>query len=641
MIKLSDTQRKIVEHRDGALLVIAGAGSGKTRVLTERVRNLLENKIGHYRVLALTFTNKAAEEMRERLSDITDLENKAFIGTMHSFCMEVVNQRGSAIGLQGIPHIFSSTGDLIQILSDVFKGNPSLQSILIKKEKPQQFLGQVYQFISEQKRSLRSPEFFLEKPDESDEVNLFAYLYRQYDDMLRAQNAIDFDDLLLLTYKIFTERPKIADMYRRLYKFICIDEAQDLNFAQYNVLKSICGEQFKNVMMVGDPRQAIYGFNDASSEFMCSDFVKDFSPIQIELTENFRSSKAVIQVAQILEPDFQMEGILPIQGEVQAFCCANEQEEAEWVVKYLEELSRKGHNDIEGKVTWNKCAILARNRYVAKQIEEKLSKSSIPYYIRLTSAQESESELIKCFELGMRLLINPADYIHFQQLAKLLNVNNTDIALHKSTDDGNTILRNLYDCAMNSNRSKDSWHNCGDALLSAWKTLTDDNPNFLKALGILEKCAESTFENEIQQKEMVVNDIAMWKQHWKKYVSTSSYGSRTLTQFRNQVALGTTQLQTEKDAVALLTVHTSKGLEFDVVFVIGMCEGIFPDYRAIQKQGKALLEEQHNAFVAVTRSKRLLYITYPKFRKMPWGDIRAQSPSRYLTQMEIPIFSTE
>jgi len=134
-----------------------------------------------------------------------------------------------------------------------------------------------------------------------------------------------------------------------------------------------------------------------------------------------------------------------------------------------------------------------------------------------------------------------------------------------------------------------------------------------------------------------MNDIIMWREHWKKYLGSSNYSARTLAQFWNQVALGTTKTHTDKNAVALLTVHNSKGLEFDVVFIVGMCEGVFPDYRAIQKSGKDLLEEQHNAFVAITRSRRLLYISYPEFREMPWGDIKFQLPSRFLEKMGISI----
>lgn len=637
MIKLSQNQRKVVQHRDGALLVIAGAGSGKTLVLTERVRYLLNNKKGHYRVLALTFTNKAADEMRERLSDVEDIDNRAFIGTMHKFCLEVVNQRGNAIGLQTMPHIFNED-DLVQIIGDVFRSSPKLMAILKSKEKPNQYLHKVYQYISEQKRNLRTPEWFYEQPNFNHETNLFAYVYKQYDDMLHAQNAIDFDDLLILTYKIFTERPKIAEMYRRLYKYICIDEAQDLNFAQYNVLKAICGDEFSNLMMVGDPRQAIYGFNDASSDFMCKEFVRDFAPTLIKLYENFRSSQAIVKVAQALEPTFKMEGTMAVQGEVKAYCCMDEQSEAMWVVKKIEKLHDVGHSDVDDSIAWKRFAILARNRYVTKCVEEELTRKGIPYYIRLTSSVESESEYIKCFELGMRLISNPSDYIHLQQLLRLMKIKKEYIP--KDNKNANELLIDICNQAENNSYLSEPWSVYRISLLKAWNLLTDDNPKFIKALDVLELFSRETIADE-HQKEIILNDIIMWRAHWKRYLGSSSYGSRTLTQFRQQVALGTTKTHIETDEVALLTVHNSKGLEYDVVFIVGMCDGIFPDYRAVQKRGRELIEEKHNAFVAVTRSKRLLYITYPEYRKMPWGDLKFQSPSRFIKDMSIDIESTE
>jgi len=634
VIRLSETQRKIVEHGDGSLLVIAGAGSGKTLVLTERIRYLLTNKTGHYRVLGLTFTNKAADEMRERLEDIDNIDNRAFIGTMHKFCMEVVQQRGNAIGWQTIPNVFSETDDLVQIVSDVFRSTPQLTAILETKENPKQYLQMVYQYISQQKRNLREPEWFVEQPDLSDDANLFAYVYRQYNDTLHAQNAIDFDDILFLTYNIFTQRPKIADMHRRLYKYICIDESQDLNFAQYNVLKAMCGVQFNNLMMVGDPRQAIYGFNDASSDFMCKEFVKDFSPVTIELVENYRSSQAVIDIARNMEPDFKMEGIIAISGEAEAYCFPDERTEAEWVVKNLEKLNIHGHPDIDDSIAWNRCAILARNRYVTKHIEVCLANRNIPYYIRLSSAQESESDIIKCFELGIRLIINPSDYIHLQQLTKLVGINN--IKVSKEYQDGNEILTNIFEQVRDNDSLSECWNEYEQPLLESWRMLADNNPKFTKALDILEKYTKQDITDE-QQKEIIMNDIIMWRDHWKKYLGSSNYSARSLAQFWNQVALGTTKTHADKNAVALLTVHNSKGLEFDVVFIVGMCEGVFPDYRAVQKSGKDLLEEQHNAFVAITRSRRLLYISYPEYREMPWGDMKFQLPSRFLGKMGITI----
>ena len=635
ILNLSEQQKKAVQHRDGALLVIAGAGSGKTRVLTERVRFLLQNKIGHYRVLALTFTNKAADEMRDRLQDIEELENKAFIGTLHSFCMEVINNRGNVIGLNGESHIFESDTDRKEILREVFESKPELRAILhnnINVKKDKQYLHKVLDFISEQKRNLHTPEWFEGKQDISDEEIILAYIYRQYNDLLRIQNALDYDDLLLLTYRIFTERPKIAEFYNRLYMYICIDEAQDLNFAQYHVIKALCGSNFNNLMMVGDPHQAIYGFNGASSEYMCKYFIKDFNPIKISINENYRSSKEIINTAKNLKPQMNIEGTIAVTGEVKAYSFPNEEIEADWVLSSLHELRKTGHRDIEGNISWERCAVLGRNRYVYQKLEKILNEEGIPYFTRVSEQAESESDFMRCFELGMRLLINSADRIHLQQLLDLLNtVSAFDELISMSHQNGIDILRYI------KNYIKSEHLESYFVLISAWDKLELNNPKFTSSLKLLDDYANSKWKNDDEDSFILISaDITMWRAHWQRYIRQTVGGLHNLTQFRNSVSLGVTQ-QTQRKGLALLTVHTAKGMEFDVVYIMGMCDGIFPDYRALRKAGATLDEEKHNAFVAITRSKRLAYLTYPRMKLMPWGDLKWQQPSRYLKEMGLTV----
>lgn len=235
MMSLSPEQIEIVEHRDGALLVLAGAGSGKTRVLTERVRHLLRNKNGHYRILALTFTNKAGDEMRERLNDIEDLEQKAFVGTLHSFCMELINDRGAVVGFSGKPHIFELASDRREIVRQILIDRPELRRVFDRpdSEIKEKDLDELLAVISRLKRRLMTPDLLAVRSDLDEKQRIKVLIYQDYDELLKAQNALDYDDLLLYAYRILTERPKIAEFYRGLYKYICIDEAQDLNFAQF------------------------------------------------------------------------------------------------------------------------------------------------------------------------------------------------------------------------------------------------------------------------------------------------------------------------------------------------------------------------------------------------------------------------
>lgn len=297
-LRLSALQAQVVEHIDGALLVVAGPGSGKTRVLTERVRSLLTNVPGHFRVLALTFTNKAADEMRDRLSDLGQNRQRAFIGTLHSFCLEMLVERGKLVGVDGEPHIFEQHKDRKEILLEAIRQDPVLDDEISQISDSRERNKRVDNWLQMISRIKAHPITCAVLNDEFDTRVLDAY-----DAGLRACGAYDFDDLLLLGYRLLTNNPKLADFYRRLYRFICVDEAQDLNEAQYALLCALCGDSYKNVMMVGDPKQSIYGFNTSSPEYM-EKFRLEFAAKQIELTENFRSSRAVVDVARSIDPNY-------------------------------------------------------------------------------------------------------------------------------------------------------------------------------------------------------------------------------------------------------------------------------------------------------------------------------------------------
>ncbi|MEK7744732.1 MAG: UvrD-helicase domain-containing protein [Elusimicrobiota bacterium] len=298
-INLSPKQQEIVDFGQGVILVKASAGSGKTRVLTERIKRLLDTT--KRKILAITFTNKAGEEMKERLGNLADIKNRLFIGTFHGFCQQVLENHGQLIGFTNIPHIFEDESDRLELIEQAIEKTPSYYSEYVKQNPKQQrdFRYRALNFISEVKRKLLSGDELLKESDDADIV----LLYTTYQDILDSQNAIDFDDLISLTYNLFIANPKIAALYRRTYEYICIDEAQDLNYAQYQLLRSVTIGEHRNVMMVGDPNQSIFAFNGSSSEYMTKMFVEDYQPEIIELKENYRSSKSVLQAAQKIIPD--------------------------------------------------------------------------------------------------------------------------------------------------------------------------------------------------------------------------------------------------------------------------------------------------------------------------------------------------
>ena len=609
-VRLSKEQNHVVEHLAGAMLVIAGPGSGKTRVLTERIRRLLKVVPGHFHVLALTYSNKAANEMKERLLDLGDERRRAFIGNFHSFCLNILTERGKLVGVTGLPHIFEQTKDRKELLLTAVKHDAFLLNELnsagdakARSKRADDWLQAISWF--------KTHPITCEMPGDSLERRIID----TYDAGLRACDAYDFDDLLLLAYQLLNSYPKIADFYRRLYKFICIDEAQDLNEAQYAVLTALCGENYKNVLMVGDPKQSIYGFNTSSPEYMWS-FREEFGAVKVELMENFRSSSSVVQVARSLEPTYLVEAQLPILGAVSVLIGTNEPDEADKVANEIQLLIAQGHADIEGGIGPSNCAILGRTRFVLIEIERELKARGISYYKRLSANHENESIAVDEFQLALRILANPKDRFHLTALAKKWKQPELIGAGPGNVQEVCSILSKMAEL-VDGGRA-----NAVAASISAVAQQTQ-RLDLMPGIRSLQAYADSLPEEE---KLVIYEDLAVLQTEWDQYLRSND-AAHTIAGFMSKRALGGTQVS--REGIALLTVHSSKGLEFDVVFIAGMADGVFPVYRARGKI-KETAEEARSVFVAVTRSKRLLYFSYPQKRMMPWGDEKWQQPSPYL-----------
>ena len=606
MMQLSQKQLQIVNHKDGALLVEAGPGSGKTRVLIERIKCLLSSsKRG--KVLALTFSNLAADEMKDRLSEDRAFEeqlDRVTAGTIHSFCLDLVQSRGNLIGLNPDMVLFESEDDRKTVLKDVFLENQKLKDFLVRQQDKNQIMQRILQLITEQKKRFVLPEnCSINEP--------FPLIYSEYNRKLIDQNAMDFDDILFFAYRILTENPSVVHVYNSLYRYICIDEAQDLNFAQYQVIKALCGESFNNVMMVGDANQSIYGFNGSDSDFMTKSFVADFSPVVYKLNENYRSAKRIVEFANRLEHYDSVTNYV-YDGELLATKLADESTEAKFVADKIEELIKNGHPDVEGQISVNRIAVIARNKYVFSHLEKELSDRNISFSFKKNSTGiDNESDYMKVFGLAIRILINKKDYIHLTQLKKMVGFSDNII----DNTNGITILREVL--------TKTDY----ESMIPALEVLSKEVLNFSTALNCLDNILPSFDDDE---RYLISMDIQQWRNHWSKYCMLVPKENRTLTSFRNQISLGKTRETEDSNGIALLTAHMSKGLQFDVVFIIGLSEGTFPDYRAIKADDTQLSQEMNNMYVAVTRAKRLCYMTYPAKKRMPWGDIKLQSPSRYI-----------
>ncbi|MFN4150596.1 MAG: ATP-dependent helicase, partial [Candidatus Sericytochromatia bacterium] len=501
------------------------------------------------------------------------------------------------------PHIFEDDSDRIQLIKEAIDSIPYVKDIYSKldSKRKNQYPYDIYQFISTVKRELIDPDEFAQNSNNIE----FKYLFETYQDILKSNNAIDFDDIILLVYDLFTNNESVANLYRKSYSYICIDECQDLNKLQYFLLKSLCGNIIKNIMMVGDPNQSIYGFTGASPNFMQEEFVNDFQAEKHRLEENYRCSKLVNQAANTLMNldtetiNYVKKGIFEIKE------LDTEEKEAEYIVKKIKELIFcKNHEDIEGEINYDKITILGRNKFVFKHVENLIKSEGIPYYYKTRgSGLKFNSTLMQIFDLFFRIKINPLDKLHQNKLIDILktkDINNSD-ELKISKFPFSINIKEIVDTM-----SIENIHlKINDLKTLVNNIITDDN-----------------------EKKLTLDEIEDLNSQLILYKKQNQ--NTTLEGFKTAIALGLSQNNTKEIGICFSTVHTMKGQENDIVFLIGMDEGTFPDFRAIKKNGEDLKQEKNNAYVAFTRARRFLFVTYPKKRLMPWGDYKVRDISQFL-----------
>lgn len=620
-MNLSPAQDAIVHAPIGPMLVTATAGSGKTRVLTERIRYLLQQnpKDG---VLALTFTNKAAEEMLNRLKGIEQLEHRAFIGTLHSFAQDLLRQHGHHIGVHQKLHIFERDEDKLRLLDEIVERPTSMVG-----ESKEEYLGEsldkerkevLFKWLNDISKAKRNLWTHQEIIDKSEQGELALFIYNSYQESLDLHGAIDFDDLLILAYRLMTEKPRIAKLVAQLYPHVCIDEAQDLNKAQYEFLKTFCGGRIQSIMMVGDPNQSIYGFNDSSAEYMQRYFLEDFQPVQHQLIDNYRSSHWVLECANKIKPGSMKNMNAATQGGGLFYEASSSEEEASWICDRIQEwLEHNKHSDIEGTISLGNIVVLARNRYVFLPLHEELERRKIEHFLKKTPfPSDPVSEIGKVFDWAMRVRLNEKDQLHDRQLRLKIGAPNGN-SWASCKEEWSPIIKGIEQGVVGQlNTKQPSMKVC------------------VQPLKDLVKQPLSGFSEE--ERENALHDLQDFEEHWNRYMAQLPTGAlASLDSFRNALAMGKTQVDQQENGLALSTVHTMKGLEYDIVFLMGMGQGTFPDYRAIGKP-KAMIEEDNNAFVAVTRAKRFLYVSYPKTKTMPWGAIRSQESSIYWDKLSEP-----
>lgn len=594
-IVLSAKQQEIVNFTDGALLVKASAGSGKTRVLTERVKNLAEKT--RRKILAITFTNKACEEIKNRIKEQNqDLLKKVDVFTFHGFCNSVLERHGSYIGYAKLPEIISSQEEIYTLMEEAVKATPTINMKYQRlDEKGKKKV--IYEAIEQTARIKRN---FIPDEDLYESSQDEVILYFAYRNLMQSMNAIDFDDMLLLVYKLFTTNVRIADLYRRNYDYICIDEAQDLNNAQYRLLRSLANDGYKNVMMVGDAKQSIYAFNGSSQEYMLKHFVKDYNPVVFELSENYRSAREILAYANKIIPGANSVMDAQIEGMCKEYPLPSDDAEIDKIFELINKLlKQKKLRFVEHDITEDDITVLARNKYILEPLEKKLGESGIPFYYKNTSkVYKPQSTHGQYFETLLSLRINPQDVMHEQQ------------------------AKSIEKLGLNQELC--------DAIKKAVNDIRDDGSNLRTVLQNINKEIERIASRQEEDDEMIMayKDFEFVDSQWVAYAKTNA--NRNIQSFRNAMTLGTTNIDVEQHGISLSTVHTMKGQENNIVFLMGMDDNTFPDYRAVQQGSNAMDQERNNLYVAITRAKRYLFITYPTQRTMPWGGVYNRNRSRLL-----------
>lgn len=613
--ELNQEQLKAVNHIEGPMLVLAGAGSGKTKVLTSRITNLIENGISPYNILAITFTNKAAKEMKDRVYKlIGSSANNIQISTFHSLGLKILKDNYSYLGYDRNFTIIDSD-DVLTIIKKILKDLNLSKELYNPRE--------IKNKISSAKNEMMTVDSFSKVEFDHNIIEV----YRLYQKKLKNGNSVDFDDLLILPIKLFKNYPNILNEYQERYKYILIDEYQDTNEAQYTFSK-LLAYKYRNIFVVGDNDQAIYAFRGANYKNILN-FEKDYPEAKtILLEENYRSTKTILNAANCViknnkeRKDKNLWSNNEEGNKIKYKVVDNEKEEASFVADSIKELISKGIKEED-------IAVLYRTNAQSRVIEEEMLKKNIKYRI-VGSFYFYNRKEIKDLLCYLRLINNHKDDVSF---LRVINTPKRGI--------GEKTIDNLTNTATESGVSLYEAITGGKELefkkLIEDLTIESENLSLTELIdAILEK---SGIKKEYSSSKLLEDEIRLENLNEFKSITKSyeeEYGSATLSDFLDEISLVSdiSEHQEGSDRVSLMTVHSVKGLEFDYVFIVGMEEGIFPHYNAINYGSNAEIEEERRlCYVAITRAKKELTITSAKAR-MLFGNTTYNMPSRFIEEID-------
>ena len=612
--QLNSEQLKAVNHIDGPMLVLAGAGSGKTKVLTNRIARLIEEGVSPSNILAITFTNKAAKEMKDRITRLVGVTAYNIqISTFHSLGLKILKENYSLLGYDKNFTIIDSD-DVLTIIKKIMK------ELNLSKDyyNPREIKNK----ISSAKNAIMSVEDFSKVEFDHKVVEV----YKIYTKKLKQGNSVDFDDLLILPIKLFKTYPNVLEEYQDRYKYILIDEYQDTNEAQYTFSK-ILASKYRNIFVVGDNDQAIYAFRGANYKNILN-FEKDYPEAKsVVLEENYRSTKTILNAANdVIKNNKERKSKnlwsnKPVGDKITYKLVGTEKEETSFVADEIKSLLEQGVKEED-------IAVLYRTNAQSRVVEEYMLKKNIKYRV-VGSFYFYNRKEIKDLLCYLRLISNHKDDV---SLLRIINTPKRGI--------GEKTIDNLTTLAVEQSSSIYEAITSGKEL--AFKNLIEELTEESKTLSLTELVEaileKSGIKKELSSSKLLEDEIRLENLNEFKGV-TKSYeeeqGSATLEDFLDEISLVSdlAEHQDGSNRVSLMTVHSVKGLEYDYVFIVGMEEGIFPHYNAINDGSQSAIEEERRlCYVAITRAKKKLYILAAKSR-MLFGNTNINKPSRFIEEI--------
>ena len=619
--KLNEQQIKAVKHIDGPCLVIAGAGSGKTKVLTTRIAYLMEQGISDTNILAITFTNKAAKEMRERLNVMVP-GTRVFVGTFHSFGLKIIRENLELLGMDKNFTILDSD-DVLSLIKKIMKD----LGMDIKEISPY-FVRNKISFI---KNELLT-DALLDKYFNTEVEKKIIEIYHEYLKVLKKNNSVDFDDLLKLPVELFKRNSDVLERYQEHYQYILIDEYQDTNEVQYK-LSRMLADKYKNIFVVGDPSQSIYGFRGANFRNIL-DFEKNFKNTEvIKLEQNYRSTKNILDAANSViknnkeRKEMELYSTLGDGVKVKYLRSYDEKHEIALIVDEIKKLLKEGY-------TYQDIAIFYRTNAQSRNVEEVLLKNGFPYKV-VGSYYFYNRKEIKDLLCYLRLINNTSDDV---SLRRVINTpkrkigNKSVLDLERRADAAGISMFDAIDSGKELEFKNIILELQQDALNLSLTELIDD---------VLDK---SGLKKELELEHTLEADLRLENLMEFKSI-TASYEARTgsvnLNDFLDEISLiaDISEHQDDDNVITLMTLHSAKGLEFPIVFITGMEEGIFPHQNAFLEGDAGIEEERRLCYVGFTRAKERLYLTNAR-KRMLYGKTTSNAPSRFISEIQGDVLET-